>query len=134
MENAHVVLKFQAGERTTENPVISQTMGRIAFIDHGYVGPMPQPKTFWLCKIMKEINKGTGRGCFIVTPIHEVLIDDIVKLVPGTFEIEIQDLTVVCRPKFPERYWIAPFNIKRRFIKPGFGEKLYSSFIVPIQV
>lgn len=132
-KETYVVLKFQYGKRGTANPIVSQTMGRLAVISHAYEGSMPQPRSFWLCRIEKELGSGMN-GCFVVIPVKEVPIAQIMKLVPGMYEQEIVGSTVVCRPKVEGHYWIIPFSLKKYFIKKGKAETLYQSVVVPLQV
>lgn len=132
-ENAHVVLKFHYGKRGSPNPVISQTLGRVAVISHSYEGQMPQPKTFWLCKIETEHGAGQPNGCFVVTPVKQVQLESIMKLVPGTYDTEIIGKTVICRPKVDDHFWIIPFSLKNYFIKEKKADVVYQSIVVPLR-
>lgn len=132
-ENAHVLLKFHYGRRGSVNPIISKTMGRVAVISHAYEGAMPQPGTFWLCKIEREFGLGQPNGCYVVRPVREVPLENIVKLIPGTYDTEIKGSTVVCRPKVENHFWIVPFSIKKFFIKKDKAEIQYQSVIVPLK-
>ena len=130
-----VVLKFHYGRRGSVNPIISHTMGRVAVISHAYQGAMPQPGTFWLCEIEREISSDQDEsGCYIVNPVCHVPLEKIMKLVPGTYETEIRDKKVICRPKVKEHYWIIPFSIKKFFIKKDKAKIQYQSIIVPIEI
>jgi hypothetical protein len=133
----YCVLRFVYGKRGSPNPIVSKTMGRYAVIDHAYQGPMPQPYCFWLCRLEGEKIFTDTKGCFVVTPLKEVAREDdmsqIAKLVPGTFDVEIQGTTVFCKPKIPGLFWIAPFNIKDIYLKPREGNYNYSSVIVPVK-
>lgn len=133
-EGIEVVLRFHYGKRGSVNPIISQTMGRVAVINHAYQGPMPQPQTFWLCRIDKQHNKSTDSGCFVVTPLHQVEEAKILRLIPGTYDVEPAGNTVVCHPKVPEQYWIAPFGIKKFFLKKEKAQVLYQSVVVPVKI
>jgi hypothetical protein len=133
-ESAHVVLKFHYGQRGSVNSLISKTMGRVAVISHGYEGPMPQNKSFWLCKIEKEHGSGQQNGCYIVVPVKEVKLEQIMKLVPGAYETEIIGATVMCRPRVDGHYWIIPFSLKKFFIKKGKADVQYQSIVVPLKL
>ena len=133
MKDWVVILKFHYGKRGSVNPIISKTMGRVAVINHSYEGAMPQAGSFWLCRIDGERKGQHTSGCFIVTPVRVVGIDQIVKLIPGTYEVEVQGSNVICRPKLAAHYWIAPFSIKKFFIKKDKAPVQYQSVIVPLQ-
>jgi hypothetical protein len=133
MNPIYVVLKFHFGKRGSVNPIISKTMGRVAVINHAYQGPQPQSGTFWLCKLDREIKGQHTNGCFIVTPIKMVPIEKIVKLVPGTYETTIEGTTVTCRPKITNHYWIAPFSVKKWYIKKDKASVQYQAVIVPVE-
>ena len=130
--NSLVVLKFHYGKRGSINPIISKTMGRVAVINHAYEGSSPQPGTFWLCRINKEINSPNGNGCFIVTPLKQTPLEAIIKLIPGTYDLQYDQQNVICLPKVPNHYWICPASIKKLFLKPDIAKVQYQSVIVPI--
>lgn len=132
-EATYCVLRFVYGKRGSPNPIVSKTMGRYAVIDPAYNGPMPQPYRFWLCRLEGEKIFTETKGCFVVTPLQEVPLEKIAKLVPGTFDVEVRGSAVYCTPKIPELFWIAPFNIKDIYLKPREGVYPYSSVIVPIK-
>lgn len=131
-ENAQVILKFHYGRRGSINPIISKTMGKVAVISHAYQGVMPQPGTFWLCKIERELGEASSGGCFIVTPLRVVLLTNIVKLIPGTYATEFHGKTVVCRPRVDNHNWIIPFSLKKYFIKDK-ATIQYQSVVVPLR-
>lgn len=132
-ENIHVVLKFHYGKRGSVNPIISQTMGRVAVISHAYEGEMPQPKSFWLCKIEAEHGSGKENGCFIVSPVRQVELKSLIKLVPGAYDTEIVGTTVFCRPRVDNHLWIIPFSLKKYFIKEDKANVVYQSIVVPLR-
>lgn len=134
IENSLVILRFHYGNRGSGNPIISSTMGRAAVINHVYQGEMPQPYTLWLCRVDREIYKSREKGCFVVTPLREVPAEKVLRLVPGTFDLEIQNHNVICKPKIKGYYWIAPSSIKKLYIKSGRAEVLYQSVLVPLKV
>ena len=133
IEGSNVVLRFHYGHRGSQNPIVSKTMGRIAVINYAYEGPMPQPETFWLCKVDRNIDFSTSKGCFVVTPIYQVPNDKVMRLIPGAFDKEVVGRHVVCKPKIPNLYWIAPFSIKRSFIKEQ-AQVRYQSVVVPVTI
>jgi hypothetical protein len=132
LEPVYCVLRFVYGKRGSPNPIVSKTMGRYAVISHTYTGPMPQPYCFWLCRLDGEKMFTETKGCFVVTPLREIKLDQIAKLVPGTFDVEVIGTTVYCKPRISNFFWIAPFNIKDIYFKPKEGLYPYSSVIVPI--
>ena len=134
LENILVVLRFHYGKKGSVNPIISQTMGRVAVINHAYQGPMPQAQTFWLCRLDRQHNKGNDSGCFIVTPLKPVPEPDILRLIPGMYDVQPDGNTVICNPKVPEHYWIAPFSVKKFFLKKENATVLYQSVIVPVKM
>lgn len=134
LQGSNVVLKFHYGKRGSVNPIISKTMGKVAVISHAYQGAMPQPGTFWICRIDKEIsNPEKKTGCFIVTPIRFVTIESVKKLLPGMYDEEIRNHMVICRPKVPGICWLMPFSIKKYYIKPEKAQVQYESLVVPLQ-
>lgn len=129
-----VVLKFHYGKRGSVNPIISKTMGKVAVISHAYRAQMPQNGSFWVCRIDKEIsNPERKTGCFIVTPVQPVQIEDIKKLLPGTYDVEIRNNRVVCLPKVQGILWLMPFSIKKYYIKSDKAQVQYESIVVPLQ-
>jgi hypothetical protein len=134
IEGTQVVLLFHYGRRGAANPIISGTMGRAAVINHAYQGPMPQPHTLWLCQIDREIHTNKERGCFVVTPIQSLPNDKVIRLVPGMFDVEIQDHTAILKPRIQGHYWIAPSAIKKVYLKENRAEILYQSLLVPVLV
>lgn len=133
IEGIKIVLRFHYGHRGSQNPIVSKTMGRIAVINYAYEGPMPQPETFWLCKIDRNIDFSTEKGCFVVTPLYQIPVDKVMRLIPGAFDKEVMGRHIVCRPKIKNLYWIAPFSIKRGFIKDH-ADPRYQSCIVPVEI
>lgn len=133
IENSFVVLKFQYGRRGSTNPVISNTMGRVAVLNFLYQGTTPQPKSFWLCRVDREASLHDGRGYYVVTPVREVQLSDIVKLIPGTYDAIPHGSTMILKPKITGHLFLAPFSIKRKFIKQEYADHLYNSLIVPLE-
>jgi len=133
-EPATVVLKFQNGKRNSPNKVVSLTMGKVAVIAHAYQGRMPQPSSFWVCRIVKETGSGTTNGCFIIEPVFEIPLAKVMKLVPGMYDTEIRGNTVLCKPKVHDIFWIIPFSLKKYFLKEGKAEIQYQSVIVPLKI
>jgi hypothetical protein len=131
---SQVVLKFHYGKRNSVNPIISKTLGRVAVIGHGYMGPMPQAGSFWLCRIERELksSKSETGGCFVVVPLQEVSLDKIVKLVPGAYEAQPVDNTLFCIPNVSNFFWIAPFSIKKFYLNKDKAKVQYQSVIVPL--
>lgn len=133
-----VILKFYYGHKDSVNPIISKTMGRISIINYAYRGNQPQPGSFWLCKVDEERKDtfNSEHGCFIVTPIKEVQVSEIVKLVPNSYTTEFMGHNVILKPKHSGHYWICPFSIKKFYIKKNVNtaSKCYQSVIVPLDV
>lgn len=129
LTGSQVVLKFHYGKRGSVNPIISKTMGKVAVISHAYQSSMPQPGTFWICRIDSEIQ-----GSFIVTPVKQIPLEQVKSLIPGMYDVEIRNLTVICRPKVGEIYWLVPFSIKKYYIKRHKAKVLYESVVVPLQL
>lgn len=126
---SNVILKFHYGKRGSVNPIISKTMGKVAVISHAYQSSMPQPGSFWICRIDNEIP-----GSFIVTPLRMIPLENVKSLIPGMYDIEIQNLTVICKPKVGDIYWLVPFSIKKYYIKRHKAKILYESVVVPLQM
>jgi len=128
---SNVILKFHYGKRGSVNPVISKTMGKVSVISHAYQSAMPQPGSFWVCRIDNEIQ-----GSFIVTPLKMVPLENVKSLIPGMYDVEIKNLTVVLRPKaeVANIYWLVPFSIKKYYIKRHKAKVLYESVVVPLQL
>lgn len=126
---SRVILKFHYGKRGSVNPIISKTMGKVAVISHAYQSSMPQPSSFWICRIDSEIQ-----GSFIVTPIKMVPLENVKSLIPGMYDVVIQNNTVVLNPKVGDIYWLVPFSIKKYYIKRHKAKVLYEAVVVPLQL
>jgi hypothetical protein len=107
-------------EKTTdnENEVISRTMLKIAVVSRHYRqkhGPEKMPKNgeLWKCKVVKEINSGKNKGCFVVEPIERIADTDIVHLIPGWYDTKVVNGRLLIIPRKQNVNWIMPLTHKR---------------------
>lgn len=120
-----VILKFfenddykGAKKGGNENEVISRTMLKIAVVSrhfrqkHGD-DAMPQDGELWRCKIVKEINSGKNKGCFIVEPLEKLDDQSITHLIPGWYDIKSVNGRLIVIPRKRGINWILPLTHKR---------------------
>lgn len=98
-------------------PLISRTLGKLAFISKDYAGPMPKDSEFWWVRVSHETfarNRPGQSGCFVVDPIRKVN-EKIMRLIPGMFSYETQEGILIIRPlKNPNFPWIFPLNLRKK--------------------
>jgi hypothetical protein len=97
------------------NRVITKTLGRVGFITAEYYRAhdqdpttyvMPASEEYWYAEIVSEIGRNLQRGCYLLLPIRKVanvvrdgrLQPDIVRLIPGTFEVKKDGRTLYIYP------------------------------------
>lgn len=107
-----------AKEGDHRNEFISRTLLKIAVISTHYKksgAQMPDHGELWQCKIIKEIQSGVNRGCFIVEPIARVSDESIIHLFPGAYEQKIVGGRILIFPNKlgPNLNWIMPLTHKR---------------------
>jgi hypothetical protein len=79
---------------------------------------IPKPNEIWACKIIKEVNPGVNKGCFIVEPIKCLRTVDatdegvISLLYPGSYSEEKFNGCVIVKPKYPG-WWMMPLMSKQ---------------------
>lgn len=107
------ILKFFKNKQTNNNNLISRTMLKIAVISRHFKGVKPNAGELWRCKIIKEINPGTSKGCFVVDPIAPIKEDELLHLVPGFFYKKIIENHLIIVPKRKGPAWMLPLQHKR---------------------
>jgi len=119
------ILKFFHNTKAAaseQNQVISRTMRKIAVVSKYMLDAfkhnpdkLPQHGELWRCRIAKECHPGKNSGCFVVEPLERIEEKDLVKLVPGTFDIKLINKQLIIRPKleYREQNWIMPLQHKR---------------------
>lgn len=101
-----------------ENEVISRTMLKIAVVSrhfrqkHGE-DKMPNHGELWRCKIVKEINSGKNKGCFIVEPLSKVDDQSLTHLIPGWYDDKLVNGRLIIVPRKQGVNWILPLTHKR---------------------
>jgi hypothetical protein len=122
-----VILKFfKNAQHTTANftnDVLSRSMMKVAVVTkfmlkEAKANPeivMPKDGEFWKCRIVKETDVGRASGCLIVEPMELVSDKDILKLIPGTYDIALVNGKLVVRPHLAYRGkpWILSLEYKR---------------------
>lgn len=103
---------------STDNEVISRTMLKIAVVsrhwrDKNGNEAMPKHGELWRCKIVKEINSGKNKGCFIVEPITKVGDKEITHLIPGWYDSKAVNGRLIIIPRKTHVNWILPLTHKR---------------------
>lgn len=97
------ILKFFKNKKQGDtNELISRTLLKIAVISRHYnqgSGPKPKLGELWRCRIIKEMNSGTSKGCFIVEPMEQVSEDQIIHIAPGMFYKKLIKNRLIITPK-----------------------------------
>ncbi len=123
------ILKFFKNKKIDDinNNLISRTMLKIAVINRHFKGTKPNAGELWRCRIIKEINPGTSKGCFIVDPIAPISEKDILHLVPGFFYKKIIENRLIIIPKQKGHSWIMPLHHKRLMADE---HKVYAAMVI----
>lgn len=116
---------------TSANTVISRTLLKISVIDAQWLAAhkeeqWPKEGEIWQANIVKEIEEGHAKGCFILEPIQKVT--EITPLFPGFYTEETIEGKAILTPKQPddtEINWMLPRAIKKT-IK---DQNLYAAII-----
>lgn len=129
--NMEAVIKFHKNQQTKQlnkNPFISWTLNKAAVIDKTWLNLYKekiQDMSWWRVKIERESSPGQPYGCFIVRPLWEVKIENLVILAPTTWSKVQQGLTVVLYPKIkPWMPWIIPKALRKMIMKKTNGAAL----------
>lgn len=96
--------------KNSPNRVVTRTLGKIGLIHpetYEVMNPRPQHDEFWFVDILYESWKGTNRGMFVLNPFKKVSLvvrdgkpePDVVRLIPGTFKVELKDSVLYVYPK-----------------------------------
>lgn len=122
------ILKFFENDKPApgKNPIVSKTLGKVAIIARAYGDrvarsngslAMPQSQEFWRVRILKELERGSRKGCFLVEPIVKVEYEDILHLVPGMYThiVEHGRMLVTPNPEYQGRACILPLDHKQLF-------------------
>lgn len=120
------ICRFFANPRADDqNPLISRTLGKVAFIDHAYLGPKPQEGEFWLSDVVSETKASKVGGCFLVEPFQKVAYEDLVPISPLSCTVNQVFSSVLTidpvRTETPERTlipWILTLNHKSKLLRP----------------
>ena len=108
------------GDGKNENEVISRTLLKIAVVSRHYRqkhgdAKMPKHGELWRCRIVKEINSGKNKGCFIVEPQEKVNDGTLMHLIPGWYDEKLVNGRLIIVPRKQEKglNWILPLTHKR---------------------
>ena len=106
---------FNNGNQENSNKIITKTMGKVAFIDRSYQGPLPKgdEEEFWRVKIVDERKPGERSGCFIIEPLERVKPVDLKHLVQGFYEEKMENGVLFILPKNPGHNWILPLTHRK---------------------
>lgn len=124
-----VIAKFIKNDNLeSENYLISKTLGKLGVIQRTAVASMkvkPRANEFWYCEVVKETKAGTDHGCFVLKPVARVEHTtrdgypalDIVYLVPGTYDTEVQNNVILLRPRRGSCNWICSNSMRSHLIR-----------------
>lgn len=117
------ILKFFGNDKkattegSNENEVISRTLLKIAVVSRHYrlkhPELMPKHGELWKCRIVKEIESGKNKGCFIIEPLEMVTDKDILHLIPGWYDSKVVNGRLLIIPRKKDVNWILPLTHKR---------------------
>ena len=101
----------------TENSVISRTLLKIAVVSRHYKQKnpekMPKHGELWKCRVVKEINSGHNRGCFVVEPMEQIDDKSILHLIPGWYDEKFVNGHLLIVPRRTGPNWLLPLLHKR---------------------
>lgn len=108
---------------------ISRTLGKFSVLERAEDKPVVQiqNKSIWLCEIVKEIRPGKNHGAFVLRPIQQIDPDHIRKIIPGFYDLQVEDRVAVVKPNSdPSDFWMLSKATRQIF------SKKYNAVIVPI--
>lgn len=116
----------------TDNYLITRTLGKVGVVKKelfGVMDPRPRHDEFWFAEILSEVRPNESKGCWILRPIRPIGTvtrkggfsePDIVRLIPGTFDVERRGNTLYIYPhaanseKGPN--WILDVEVRRQLL------------------
>jgi len=108
-----VVAKFFTNlNQNNSSPVVTRTLKKVGFVNSAS-NLMPANEEIWRVKIVKEICSGEAKGCYILDPISIISPQELSKLLPGMYEEEVWNGTLIVKPKTKGHNWVLPLNQKR---------------------
>jgi hypothetical protein len=101
-----------------ENEVISRTMLKIAVVSRHFRQKngdemMPKHGELWRCRVVKEINSGKNKGCFIIEPLAQIDEQNLTHLIPGWYDSKLVNGRLIVIPRRQGVNWILPLTHKR---------------------
>lgn len=109
------------------NRLLSRTLGKIAFVDNSFCGPMPSEGSFWFSSITLEIKAGKVGGCFLAEPFEPIKREQLLPLQRSecTLSLIAKDSTIIVNPMQVTKEnsgktlpWILPLNLRRDLESP----------------
>jgi hypothetical protein len=107
-----VIVKFFKNTLQNYNSVLTRTLKKVGVIDRNIKNDIKDGE-FWKVEILKEICENQTKGCFVLRPLENIDLSNIVKLVPGMYEELEKDNILFIFPKLSGYNYILPLNIKR---------------------
>ena len=121
VRDVKTLVKFRSNNDNphSRNRIITNTLGKIGFINQLYRGVLPQDEEFWLVNIDAVITRGTPvSGVFILTPIQVVPREDVDYIMPGMYTYDDDSGIRYVRPKMPFGYWLMSIHDRRPLLEP----------------
>ena len=95
--------------QNTDNYLITRTLGKIGVVKKelfATMDPRPRHDEFWYAEILGEVRPNEAKGCWILQPLRPIgttsrrgyAEPDIVRLIPGTFDVEKRGNTLYVYP------------------------------------
>jgi hypothetical protein len=98
------IVKFHENKDTdNRNQIITRSLGKFGVIATAWYenkrdDEVPHAGEFWKVRILKEIGVGQRNGCFVLTPMNQVHVEDLEKLIPGMYEESFYNGIVIVTP------------------------------------
>lgn len=122
VKNVTTLVKFRVNHDNprSRNRIITNTLGKVGFINQLYRGIIPNDEEFWMVRIDSMITRGTPvSGVFILTPLNKIERDDVEYILPGMFICEDDDGIRYVKPKIPHGYWLMAIKDRRPLREPS---------------
>lgn len=105
------------GRLKIHNHLITRTLGKLGVIDSKWEptpDEIPRDGEFWLVEIIRETSPARAQGVFVLRPIRPVSTLEVQKLLPGMYDEESEQGTVIITPNMShELYWMLPLSLRK---------------------
>lgn len=115
-----VVKFYDNPHKNSKNKIITRTLLKIGVVDTRWLTrnnnkkEFPKADEFWKVKIIKELEDGIAKGCFLLEPIEKIEEDDFTILLPGMYEEKIINNKLIIEPKTEKKInWVLPVSVKK---------------------